>query len=95
MDALQETRIESRRAADRFPSYIKFPALVIVSLSLSAAIHTASSTLIGHELGSVSRELTQEWQIGVMVAWKLSELAGAWYLRYDCELARIAWHGMK
>lgn len=91
MDALEDTHIESRHAASRLPTYIKFPSLVLVSLSLSAAIHTAFSTVIGHELGSVSRELTEEWQIAAMAAWKLSELAAAWYLRYDCKLARIAY----
>lgn len=89
MDALGESsHPASRRAADRLPSFIKFPALVLVSLSLSAFIHTLASNYTGPELGSVSRELTEEWQIGVMVGWKLSELAAAWYLRYDCEWTR-------
>ncbi|KAF2210974.1 hypothetical protein CERZMDRAFT_44433 [Cercospora zeae-maydis SCOH1-5] len=83
MDARDDRQATTQRAAaTRLPSYIKFPALTLVSLGLSAFLYTVVSPYAGPELASVSRDLDR-WQLWTVVGWKLTELFGAWYLRYD------------
>ncbi|GIZ39394.1 hypothetical protein CKM354_000278000 [Cercospora kikuchii] len=83
MDALDERQAATQRAASRLPSYIKFPALTLVSLGLSAFLYTVVADYTGPELASVSRNLEERWQLWAILGWKLAELFGAWYLRYD------------
>ncbi|KAI5370851.1 hypothetical protein Slin15195_G017240 [Septoria linicola] len=83
MDALEDTNAATHRAPAQLPNFVKFPALVLVSLSMSALLYTFVAEYTGPELASVSRNLDANWQIWTVLAWKLTELAGAWYLRYD------------
>ncbi|CAK4032618.1 uncharacterized protein RCC_04466 [Lecanosticta acicola] len=69
--------------AQRLPSSLRFPIAVLVALSLSSLLYSLASGLTGHELAAVSRNLTSEWHIGAMLAWKLAELYIAWYACYD------------
>lgn len=69
----------------RLPAVVRFPLAVLASFGLSAILYSLTSELTGPGLAAVSRDLTEGWQIGAMVAWKLAELSIAWYACYDCE----------
>jgi hypothetical protein len=64
---------------------VRFPLVVLITFFLSALLNSLSAEITGPELAAVSRNLTEGWQIGGMVAFKLAELAIAWYACYDCE----------
>lgn len=68
---------------------MRFPMAALVSLVLSATLHSLAAPYTGPELAAVSRNLTETWQISGMVAWKLAELGIAWYACYDCEYVRM------
>jgi hypothetical protein len=72
-------------SVSRLPAAVRFPLVVIVAFGLSATLHSLSADYTGPDLAAVSRNLTETWQIGAMVAWKLAELSIAWYACYDCE----------
>ncbi|CZT18622.1 uncharacterized protein RCC_04466 [Ramularia collo-cygni] len=79
--AAAEGRKESM--VSRLPAAVRFPLAVLVSFGLSATLRSLTAELIGPELAAVSRDLTEGWQIGAMFAWKVAELAIAWYACYD------------
>lgn len=76
---------EPRGWVSKIPGWVRFPLVVLTSFSLSATLYSVAADYTGPELAAVSRNLTETWQIGVMVAWKLAELSIAWYACYDCE----------
>lgn len=86
MDAVRHAQARADIAARRLPAWLKFPLAAFATLSLSTILHSITADYTGPELASVSRVFTAEWQIALMTAYKLAELAAAWYLGYDCEL---------
>jgi hypothetical protein len=72
-------------APSRLPGWVRLPLLVVSSLSISAFAYSALSEITGLELAAVSRDLTQEWQVGAIVAWKLVSLLVAFSSGYDCK----------
>jgi hypothetical protein len=72
----------------RGSSIWRFPTACVLSLGLSSLLYSVAANVTGPELAAVSRNLTANWHIGAMLAWKVSELSIAWYAGYDCECAR-------
>lgn len=70
--------------ASKLPAAIRFPLVCLLSLSLSTLFYSLVADWAGVELAAVSRDLTDEWQIGALFAWKFAELSIAWYAGYDC-----------
>ena len=74
--------------ATKLPAAIRFPLVVLISLSLSTLFYSLTADWIGVELAAISRTVEDEWQVGTVVAWKLAELSIAWYAGYDCTYTR-------
>ena len=72
------------RTASKIPEVIRFPLVVIVSLSLSTLLHTLTAEISGFQLATASRALTEPWQIATLLGWKVVELFVAWTAGYDC-----------
>ncbi|KAJ8609099.1 hypothetical protein MRB53_039298 [Persea americana] len=60
-----------------------FPLIVATSLFTSAVLNTVVAQFTNLEVGQVSRTLTKEWQAGAVLAWKVLELALAWFSGLD------------
>ena len=71
--------------AFRLPSWVRFPLVTILSLSISAGAYTVVADWSGLEMASVSRDLHDEWQVAAVLGWKLVSLAAAWMSGYACE----------
>lgn len=71
--------------ASRLPSWIKFPLLCLIGLALSTLLYSLVADWAGFELAAVSRDVTDEWHIAALVAWKFGELSVGWAAGYDCE----------
>ncbi|OCL08082.1 hypothetical protein AOQ84DRAFT_293849 [Glonium stellatum] len=67
----------------RLPRHLRFPLLVIISLSLNVAALSIVADGLGYELGSVSRSRNEPWQVAAYLGWKVAELAVGWYGKYD------------
>lgn len=67
----------------RIPVLLRFPALVLLSLTLSAVSYSVSSELMVGDLSSVSRSLNEWWQIGGLLGCKILELGAGWWFEYD------------
>lgn len=74
----------------RVPSVIRFPLVVLVSLSLSTLLHTFTAEFAGFQLATASKDATENWQVGALMGWKLLELFTAWNAGYDCKLREHA-----
>lgn len=69
--------------ASRLPRHLRFPLLIIISLSLNVAALSIVADGLGYELGSVSRSRNEPWQVAAYLGWKVAELAVGWYGEYD------------
>lgn len=69
--------------ASRLPRHLRFPLLIIISLSLNVAALSIVADGLGYELGSVSRSRNETWQVAAYLGWKVAELAVGWYGKYD------------
>ncbi|KAF2502755.1 hypothetical protein BU16DRAFT_475141 [Lophium mytilinum] len=67
----------------RLPRALRFPLLVIISLSLSAFSYSAAYELLGYRLGSVARTLNDSWGPVAFLGARVAELYVGWYMRYD------------
>lgn len=69
--------------ASRLPRHLRFPLLIIISLSLNVAALSILADGLGYELGSISRSRNETWQVAAHLGWKVAELAVGWYGKYD------------
>lgn len=56
--------------ASKLPTPLRFPLLVVLSLSLSSLLYSFSAEFTMGELASVSRSLNEWWEVGLLVGWK-------------------------
>lgn len=66
-----------------FPGTLHFPALVVLSLTLSATLYTVASSFTAGDLSSVSRRLDDWWEVAGLIGWKTAQLAVGWWGGYD------------
>lgn len=71
------------RTTTRLPSWISFPVTVLSSLALSAGLYTLLPGVIGYELAAVSRRVEEPLAIGLLLSWKVAEIAVAWTAGLD------------
>jgi len=83
-DAPEAPHLTRMPAASRMPAFIRFPLVVLLSFALSTLFYSLVADFAGFELAAVSKELTDEWQVALLLGWKFSELCVAWYAGYDC-----------
>lgn len=71
----------------KIPGPLRFPALVTLSLVLSSVLYSiAARYLFVGDLGSVSRRLTEWWEVIGLVGWRAVELGIGWWSNYDGEI---------
>lgn len=69
--------------ASKLPGVIRFPLVVTLSMVLSSLMYSWAAEYIAGDLARVSRNLNEWWEVGVLVAWRMFELALGWYGKYD------------
>ncbi|KAJ9637282.1 hypothetical protein H2199_007569 [Coniosporium tulheliwenetii] len=69
--------------ASKLPAPLRFPLLVILSLSSSFFLYTFFSGFMGNELAGVSRTVNENWQVASLLGWKILELGIGWYGNFD------------
>jgi hypothetical protein len=71
--------------SSKLPQALKFPLLVILSLSLSSLLYSFTAQHTAGELTAVSRSLNEWWEVGVLVSWKMYVVK---YDQYKLELMK-------
>ena len=70
----------------KIPSVLRFPFAVLMSLTLSAFLYTLTSDFRAGDLASVSRRVTEWWEVAGLLGCKAAELAVGWWGQYDSKL---------
>ena len=65
------------------PVILRFPLVVLLSLTLSAMAYSLSSDFMVGDLSAVSRTLNEWWQISGLLGCKVLELGAGWWFEYD------------
>jgi len=69
---------------ERFTT-LRFPLIVVISLVTAALTNTVAAEFTGLQFETVSRVFNQEWEAGLVLAWKVLELGLAWFAGFDGE----------
>ncbi|GAB7358237.1 hypothetical protein MBLNU230_g0388t1 [Neophaeotheca triangularis] len=70
--------------ASRLPASLRFVLVYILALSLRTGLYTLLGDYVGTEMAAISRDLEDKpYQVGVLFAWKLTELGSTWLAGYD------------
>jgi hypothetical protein len=56
--------------ASKLPPLLRFPLVVLLSLTLSSLLHSIAAQYTAGDLARVSRSLDQWWEVGVLAAWR-------------------------
>ncbi|KAG9232569.1 hypothetical protein BJ875DRAFT_380437 [Amylocarpus encephaloides] len=67
------------------PPFLRFPLVVVLSLSLSSLLYSLIAGFNGSEqdLARVRRRLDSWWDVGALVGWRMFELGLGWFGNYD------------
>jgi hypothetical protein len=71
--------------ASKLPTPLQFPLVILISFSASYFLFSAASAFTGMELSTVSRRIENPLEILAFPAWRVVELAVAWFLHFDGE----------
>lgn len=74
---------------ERFTT-LRFPLIVVISLFTAALTNTIAAEFTGLQFESVSRVFNQEWEAGLVLAWKVLELGFAWFSGFDGTCLSVA-----
>ncbi|KAB2571784.1 hypothetical protein DBV05_g9559 [Lasiodiplodia theobromae] len=69
--------------AARLPGFVRFPLLIVLSLTTSLSLLSAASGFIDPQLREVSRSSNEDVRVLSSIAWKLTELSLAWFGNFD------------
>ena len=83
VDSPPATPVLVKEPESSFSGTLHFPALVLLSLTLSATLYTVASNFTAGDLSSVSRRLDDWWEVAALVGWKTAQLAVGWWGGYD------------
>jgi hypothetical protein len=61
---------EALSRTSKLPAFLQFPLLVLLSLTLSSLLYSFIAEYTAGDLASVSRNLDQYWEGGVLVGWR-------------------------
>jgi hypothetical protein len=85
--AVAVTKPESANApAERrstLPPVLQFPLVAILSFSISSLGYSFINEFTQGELATVMRTLETPRELGIMTAWRLTELALGWFANFD------------
>lgn len=65
------------------PAILKFPLVVVMSMSLLVLANTALVEVTGPKLFPVARSLREDWEMWVVTGWKVLELGVGWFAGFD------------
>lgn len=71
------------RPASRLPDALRFPLLLIFSLTLSSLLYSCVPLSVARQLAGVSRSLDAWTDVALLVAWRAGELGFAWWGGWD------------
>jgi len=69
--------------ASKLPAFLRFPLLVLLSLTISSLLYSFVAGYTEGDLASVSRSLDQWYEVGALVGWRTFELGLGWFSDYD------------
>ena len=67
----------------KFPPQVRFPLLVVLSLTISSLLYSLVSPFTRGDLATVSRSRDNWWEIAALLGWKGTQLAVGWYGGFD------------
>jgi len=67
----------------KLPAPLRFPLLVLLSLTLSSLLYSFTAQYTAGDLASVSRSLSKWWEVAALVGWRIFELGLGWFGNYD------------
>lgn len=76
-------RSPSVAPSSSLPGSLRFPLLVILSLTLSASLYTFAADFSVGELAGISRSLNEWWEVVGLLGWRTTELGIGWWGEYD------------
>jgi len=56
--------------ASKLPAFLRFPLLVLLSLTLSSLLYSLLAEYTKGDLAIVSRSLGKRWEVGALVGWR-------------------------
>lgn len=71
----------------KLPAAMRFPLLVMLSLSLSSLLYSFSSDYMAGDLATVSRSLNKWSEVAELIGWRTVELGIGWWGEYDSEIS--------
>lgn len=81
---LGRIHVSPAKAKTWLPAWVRFPLVILLSLAMNVLFNSLIADWAGVELGAVSRTYDEQWQVGAVLGWKVSELCIALYAGYDC-----------
>lgn len=76
----------TRAKVSRIPAILRFPLIVLLSLTISSALHSGVKEITAGDLASVSKRVETWPEISALIGWRGVELGLAWVLGYDSKL---------
>lgn len=73
----------STQRKSALPVLLQFPIVAILSFCISSLGYSFINEFSHGELANVMRTLDTSREIGIMVAWRLAELALGWFANFD------------
>ena len=73
----------SPAATSKLPPRVRFPLLLVLSLTISSLLYSLVSPFTSGDLATVSRSRDNWWEIAGLLGWKATELAVGWYGGFD------------
>ena len=71
--------------SSKIPAPLRFPLLVLISLTSSSGLYSLASAFTAGDLSSVSKRL-DDWGVIIgLLGWKAAQLAVGWWGDYDGE----------
>ena len=67
----------------KLPPQVRFPLLVVLSLTISSLLYSLVSPFTSGDLATVSRSRDNWWEIAALLGWKGTQLAIGWYGGFD------------
>lgn len=67
----------------KLSAQVRFPLLVVLSLTISSLLYSLVSPFTSGDLATVSRSRDNWWEIVGLLGWKVTQLAVGWYGGFD------------
>lgn len=67
----------------KLPAQVRFPLLVVLSLTISSFLYSLVSPFTSGDLATVSKSRDNWWEIVGLLVWKATQLAVGWYGGFD------------